>query len=135
MFEFWQHYKLKQKEMSDILSMLPVTNDEVLQHSNIALQPSIKTSSLTQLDVSLNQKYDDRTMQTTPQQRSLWVEMFDEFHYALRCMDRRQRPALKRYCSQCHLLKHVVIQNKTTTENSAATGTTATTIQMKQNKI
>ncbi|TMW47299.1 hypothetical protein DOY81_007619 [Sarcophaga bullata] len=130
MFEFWQHYKLRQKEMNDILSMLPVTNDEVLQHCSIALQPkaSVMVSSVTQLDMSLNQIFDDRKMQIPPQQRSLWVEMFDEFYYALRCMDRRQRPALKRYCSQCHPLKHVVIQNKATTVNSMTTGTTAMTI-------
>ena len=137
MFEFWQHYKLKQKEMSNILSILPVTNDEVLQHCGIGLQPktSIKISSLTELDMSLNKKFYNRTMQTPPQQRSLWIEMFDEFHHALCCMDRRQRPALKRYCSQCHLLKGVVIQNKTMTENSATTGTMTTTKQNEKTKF
>lgn len=124
MFEFWQHYKLKQKEMVDILLMLPVINDEEAQRSNSnALQTNVprRDLSLNRFQLSEDQKFDMLAIQATNKQRSLWMEMFDEFYYALRCVDRRKRPALKPYCSQCHLLKHVVLQNKTMTTSSSQT--------------
>ncbi|XP_037824931.1 glutamate receptor 3.3-like, partial [Lucilia sericata] len=115
MFEFWQHYKFQQKELAEFLSRPP---DDDLQKSQqyVDVEHNIKVTS--------HQEYHYQSHQYITQpvqhQRSLWIEMFDEFHYALRCMDRRQRPALKRRCSQCHLFKSV-------TRNDIIATTEATT--------
>ncbi|EDW79998.2 uncharacterized protein Dwil_GK12298 [Drosophila willistoni] len=38
-----------------------------------------------------------------PPLRSVWIEMFEELRFAFWCTNKRHRPELSRFCSECHI--------------------------------